>query len=102
MTSAENDLIANLALHKHSVSKAMAMAGESPSIDAQLKAANAVSNFDPVFLQILQTKLTKYQSDLNAAAVGATPIQHNLLANDFKGAQLLLSQVNSATTSLNQ
>ena len=61
--------------------------------DTQLNQATAASNFDPVFMDVLQKQLTTYQRNLKTAyASTAGPKGKTLLNNEYKAAALLLTQ----------
>jgi hypothetical protein len=100
INSAQSELTAIIAKNGHKISTAMAAAGHSASIDTQLKNANDISNFDPVYLQVLQQTINKYQQDIKNAAPGATKNERTILVNDYNGANLLNTQITAAINNI--
>jgi hypothetical protein len=68
----------------------------------QLTQATQVSNFDPVFIQIITAELNQYRTDLQTAYKGTTiAARKQFLSKSYTAAALLLQQANTANTALN-
>lgn len=93
MYSAQTQLTTALKKSGQTISTGQAAAGQSAAIDSNLKAAAAVSNFDPVLLQTLQQQMSRYETNLKLAAPKANKTEVALLAADYNGALLLDKQI---------
>jgi hypothetical protein len=103
MPSAESQLLSLIKKEGHKISTTQQDAKELKSIDNQINTAIQVSQYDQVFLGILQTQLTQYENDLKAAYAAKPNIaQANLLKTDYNGAVLLQTMTTNAISSLSQ
>jgi hypothetical protein len=73
----------------------------NPTINQELSAAQAASNYDIVYLQVMQKLLSVYTSDLSYA-YNKTSLssQKQLLKTDYQHANILIAQTNSALSNL--
>lgn len=96
LTSAQTQLITYMKTNGKKASTKTLSLKVSPATDQQLTTAASNSTYDTTFKQIMQSKLTNYESALNAAYKQTKgPKGRKLLINEYKGAQLLLTQLNS-------
>jgi hypothetical protein len=92
LTSAQQQLLTYLQVNGHALSTTQLSAPKALKTDQALTAAEAASNFDPVFAGIMQTGLQSYAQDIKTAYAVAGPKGKLLLQKDYSGAQLLLTQ----------
>jgi hypothetical protein len=93
VTSANQALLTYLQNNGTKTGKKQLSLKRDARTDTQLTSAIDSSNFDPVFLQIMQTQLTAYQRDLKAAyAANPGPNGKVLLESQYKAAGMLLTQ----------
>lgn len=100
LTSSQNQWLAYLKQHGHSVSTSQLNATKNVATDQRLTQAAAISNYDPVFIQVMQSSLQQYINDLKAAYPTVNPQGKQLLQTDYNGAQLLLQQASAASAAL--
>jgi hypothetical protein len=99
LTTAQQQLLNYLQANKQKVSPSQLIATENAKTDQTLSAATAASNFDAVYLNVVQAGLQKYINDLKLAY----PIAKSgktLLLQEFDGAVLLLTQDQTTASSL--
>ena len=103
MPSAQSQMLSLMEKEGHKISTTVENAKELKSTDNQINTAIQVSQYDQVFLGILQTQLAQYENDLKVAyAAKPNLAQANLLKTEYNGAVLLLSMTTSAVNSLSQ
>ncbi len=96
LTSAQNQLIVYLKNNGKKVSTKTLNLKVSPATDQQLTTAASNSTYDTTFRQVMQSKLTNYEAALKAAYKQTKGRKgRQLLSNEYNGAQLLLTQLNS-------
>lgn len=97
----QEQLVAYTKKHGRKITTKELAAARSTATDQKLTTAQAASNFDAVFVQIIQSELTDYRSLLQqtftASKVAATK---KLLNTDFANAANLLTQANEAASAL--
>ena len=96
INSAQTQLLTYLkANHVKASTKVLGLKVDAAT-DQQLSAAAANSTYDSTFQQVMQAKLNDYQSALDAAYKQTSgPNGRKLIKQEFQGAQLLLTQLNS-------
>jgi hypothetical protein len=100
ITSEQTQLLSYLKANHISVSTKLLSLKVSSSLDSQLSAASATSNYDQTFQQISQTLLATYQQDLRRAyAQNKGPVGRQLLNNFYNASALLNKQLNSTPSS---
>lgn len=99
LTSAQQQLLTYMKSNGRKVGTAQLTATKDAKTDQELTAAEAASNFDPIFAQVMQTGLQSYAQDIKAAYAAAGPKGKALLQTDYNGAQLLLTQSKALTSS---
>lgn len=96
LTSAQKQLVAYLKTNGKKISLKTLNLKISPAIDQQLTTAASNSTYDTTFKQVMQSKLTNYEAALKAAYKQTKGRKgRQLLSNEYNGAQLLLTQLNS-------
>jgi hypothetical protein len=96
LTSAQTQLITYMKTNGKKVSTKTLGLKISPATDQQLTTAASNSTYDTTFKQVMQTKLTDYETALGAAYKETKgPKGRKLLINEYNGAKLLLTQLNS-------
>ncbi len=96
LTSTQTQLLAYMKSNGKKVSTKALSSKVSTTTDKQLSDAVANSTYDATFKQVMQTQLTNYQKDLSAAYKQTKgPKGRQLLNQEYYGAQLLLTQLNS-------
>jgi len=100
LTSAQQQLLEYLHTNGSKISTKQLIATVNTKTDQALAAATAVSNFDAVFAQVMQTGLQSYIHDLKVATLTTGPNSKILLNNDINSATLLLAQANTTVSSL--
>jgi hypothetical protein len=102
VTSAQQQLVSFLGQHGTKLSTGTLAKKQNPSSDQALNAAITSSTFDQTFLNIMQTELSGYASDLKKAYAGAqNSTEKQLISNDYQDEQLLAQQLSSAQSALN-
>jgi len=92
--SAQTDLLAYLKKNGVKYSPKQLGLTHSLTTDQQLTSAAAASLYDQTYDSIMKSQLQTYSSDLKVAFTATHAAQlRTLLNNDYKGAQLLLTQV---------
>jgi hypothetical protein len=100
LTSAQQQLLTYMANNGKKVNAKKVTASIDTSTDQQLAAAAANSTYETTFKQVMQTELTNYEKALQAAYKQTTgPRGRKLLSDEFNGAQLLLTQLNTPSSS---
>jgi hypothetical protein len=96
LTSAQQELIQYMANNGKKVKTKNLSLKIDPKVDEQLSTAASNSTYDPVFKQVMQDQLTSYEKAIQAAYKETSgPKGRALLQQEFQGAQLLLTQLNS-------
>ncbi len=96
LTSAQTQLVTYMKTNGKKVSTKTLGLKVSPATDQQLTAAASNTTYDTTFKQIMQSKLTNYESALNTAYKQTKgPKGRKLLIDEYKGARLLQTQLNS-------
>lgn len=93
LASEQTQLLAYLAKYGVKPSSNTLALGQNPATDQALKQAESASNFDSVFIQIMNNYLSDYSNQL--AAIFAKNKSHTLalqLQADYQASQLLLQQ----------
>lgn len=97
LASQENQLLSLMKANGMGVTKNQIALAHDSGADSTLQQAIQASNFDPVFVGILQGKLKGYQSLLKQTYNQTnSPIIRTQFANDYQGATLLLKQSSSS------
>lgn len=101
LTTNQQQLTSYMAKHGQKVSTKQLALTKSNSTDEQLKTAQSVSNYDPVYLQITQNGLTQYMQNLKTVFQSASgQTERQLLSAQYKSAGILLDQTKSAQVAL--
>lgn len=101
MTSAQQQLLNFLSSHGTKLSSGKLALKANPATDQALTNAAAASDYDQTFLNIMQTELKGYGSDLQKAFANTqSSAERQLLSNDYQGEQLLLQQLTGAQNQL--
>lgn len=96
LTSAQHDVIHYMAINGKKVKTMTLNLKISPTIDQQLTTAASDNTYDSTFKQVMQGQLNSYEQALNTAYKQTTgPKGRAMLKEQFQGAQLLLTQLNS-------
>jgi hypothetical protein len=96
LTSAQSQLLTYMKNNGKKVSTKALSSGVSPSIDQQLTTAAGNSTYDSTFKGIMQTQLKNYETAINTAYKQTSGTKgRQLLIEEYNGAQLLLTQLNS-------
>lgn len=99
LTSGQQQILSYLGINGQKVSTSQLGATENTETDQELAAATAASNFDAVYLKVMETGLQNYINDLKLAYPTAKGGK-TLILQDFNGAELLLTQAKSIAGSL--
>jgi hypothetical protein len=100
ITSAQEQLLTYLGGNGHKVNSKELTATKDIKTDQELTAAEAASNYDVVFAQVMQSGLQGYIQDIKTVYPSAGPKGKSMLINDYNGAKLLLSQANTLSSTL--
>ena len=96
LTSAQHELVHYMAANGKKVKAKTLKLKISPSVDKQLTTAASDNTYDSTFKQVMQGQINTYEKTLRAAYQQTTgPKGRALLKDQFQGAQLLLTQLNS-------
>lgn len=98
LTSSLADTVKYLANNGQKISTKILDSKVSTATDTQLVNAASAGTYDQTFQQVMQGKLTAYISDLQQAYRQTSGKNgHALLSDEYKQAQLLLTQLNAAS-----
>lgn len=100
ITSAQQQLLTYMKSNGQNVGTKLLAATKDAKTDQELTAAEAASNFDPVFGQVMQSGLQGYAQDIKTAYPLVGSKGKVLLQSEYNGAQLLLTQANAVASSL--
>lgn len=100
LTSSQSQWVSYLAAAGHQLSPTQLSATKNLKTDQELTAAAADSNYDSVFVNVMQSELAGYIRDIQAAYPTVGPKGKTLLKNDFQGAKLLAQQAAAAASAL--
>jgi hypothetical protein len=100
IASAQLQLTAYMKRTGQSTSNSQLGATKNTKTDAELTAAEAASDYDVVFTQVMQAQLNKYEQDIKTAFPTAGPKGKVILQADYDGAKLLLTQANDLASAL--
>jgi hypothetical protein len=100
ITSAQQQLTAYMKSTGQSASSSQLSATKNTKTDAELTAAEAASDYDVVFTQVMQSQLNNYVHDIKTAYPTAGPKGKTVLQADYGGAKLLLTQANDLASAL--
>ncbi len=93
----QGQLLAYASKHGTKISPKQLGLTKNASTDQQLSNAQAASNFDAVFAQVMQTNLQAYAGILKQAFnASASTTQKQLLSTEYARANLLLAQASTA------
>jgi len=99
LTSSRSALISYLTNNRQKVSTKVIDLKVSSATDSQLADAVSAGTYDQTFQQIMKGQLTTYLSDLKQAYKQTSGKRgHALLNDDYNQAQLLVRQLNSASS----
>ncbi len=95
MQSEQQKLLAYLATEGFEPDPKELLLKQDVQVDSQLADAKSSSTFDATYKTTMQRELKSYQTDLTAAYEGANEAAKKVLSENFKVANLLLTQLES-------
>lgn len=102
IASDQQQLLSFLSSHNTKLSTKTLALKDNPHTDQVLNAAAASSTYDPAFLTAMQGDYTIYVNDIKTAYAKSTnPTEKQLLQKEYKNAQLLEQQLQSAQGQVN-
>jgi hypothetical protein len=98
MTTAQQQLLGFMSSHGKKLGSKDLSKAQDPNTDSALSAAAAASNFDSIYTTIMGRQLGSYETALKDAYSSASnSTEKQILSDDFAGAQLLVTELNSPT-----